>query len=293
MLPKELIAKIRKIEIKTNRIVDSELAGGYHSTFKGQGIEFEEVRPYQWGDDVRTIDWNVSARMSTPYIKRFREERELFVWLLVDVSASTFFATRGKLKSEIAAELSALLAFSAIKNNDRIGVLFFSDTIEKFIPPKKGRKHVLRVITEILNFKPQPRRTNLSLALDYLGNVAKRRGVVFIISDFFDGEFGDKLHIAAKRHQIVPLVITDIRERELPSIGLISLFDAEREETITVDTSSAVVKRNFREKAETLRAKRKQIFHHAGLDGIEIENNRDWIMPVVNYFRRRAKKGWR
>src|SRR2546426_12701490 len=227
MIPKEILKKVRQIEIRTNREVTDVLGGQYHSVFKGRGMEFEEVREYLPGDEIRSIDWNVTARFDHPFIKKFKEERELTVMLVVDVSASGQFGSVRQRKNELAAELAAVLAFSAIRNNDKVGVILFTDRVEKYIAQKKGRRHVLRVIREILAFEPEGKGTNLRLALDYLNRVQRRRAVCFLISDFQDEEFRKSLRVAGKRHDVVALSLRDPREEELPAVGLVELRDAE------------------------------------------------------------------
>ncbi|MFQ5628135.1 MAG: DUF58 domain-containing protein, partial [bacterium] len=235
MIPKEILKKVKSIEIQTRGMVNDVFSGEYHSVFKGRGMEFAEVREYQFGDDIRTIDWNVSARMGCPYIKVFDEERELTVMLLVDASRSADFGTQKQMKGEIAAEICALLAFSAIKNNDKVGLIIFTDKIEIFVPPRKGKKHVLRVIRELLYHKPVGAQTDLSLALEYLSRLITRRAVVFLISDFQDENYEQSLRIASRKHDLIAITITDPREVVLPDVGFIELEDAETGETILID----------------------------------------------------------
>ena len=249
LLSKELIKKIRKIEIKMSRLVDEIMAGQYHSVFKGQGVEFAEVRQYEFGDDIRNIDWNVTARMGTPFIKKFIEERELFVYLLVDLSASGFFSTSYKTKNDIMAEISALLAFCAIKNNDQVGLILFCDGVEKFVRAGKGKKHVLRVIREILYHKPQGTKTNISAALEYLNKVAKRRSVAFLISDFIADDFSKPLKVASKKHDLVGISVYDPKEYDFEDIGIVTFEDAETGQLITIDTSEEDFLTRFRENA--------------------------------------------
>ena len=245
MDPAEILKKVKKIEITTNRLVNDVLAGEYHSVFRGSGMEFAEVREYQPGDDIRTIDWNVTARMGVPYVKKYTEERELTVMLLVDASASLETGTQESLKGEIAAEICALLAFSAIKNNDRVGLIIFTDTIEKYLPPKKGKKHVLRVIRELIYFKPQKVKTDIACALDYLSKVQRRKCVAFLVSDFMSEEYEKSLTVSNQKHDLITITITDPREVELPPVGFVELEDAETGETIVVDTSDEQVRRLF------------------------------------------------
>ncbi len=289
-IPRELLKKVKRIEISTRSVVNDVFSGEYHSVFKGRGMEFSEVREYQPGDDIRTIDWNVSARMGHPYIKIFEEERELTVMLLVDVSSSGNFGTTEQLKREVAAELSAVLAFSAIKNNDKVGLLIFSDKIEKFIPPHKGRKHVLRVIREILFYKPKEAATDLSMALEYLSKVIKRRSITFMISDFLSEGYEKSLQVANKKHDLIAVSVTDPREISLPDVGMIDLEDAETGETILVDTSSAGLRRGFFNESMQERNTRTDFFKSIGVDHIDILTDRSYVQPVTKFFKKRAKR---
>lgn len=290
MIPKELIRKIRKIEIVTKRMVNEQLAGRYHSVFKGQGMDFDEVRQYQPGDDVRQIDWNVSARSGDLFIKRYVEERELTVILLVDASASGLFGSRGRFKNELMAELSAMLAFSAIKNNDRVGLIIFTDRMEKFIPPKKGKKHVLRVIMEVLNFKPQGRRTDIAVGLTYLEKITKRKSVAFLLSDFIADGYEKALSIVSSKHDLIPIVVSDPAEEMLPNVGLAYLEDPESGEMILVDTSSPRVRKQFAEQSKKDRFQRESLFRRLKLDFINIATDRPYITALVNYFKIRAQR---
>jgi len=290
MLTKELIKKIRKIEIYTNRLVNDQLAGAYHSVFKGRGMAFSEVRLYQPGDDVRLIDWNVSARMNDVYIKLFTEEREMTVMLLVDMSASHRFGSREHTKREVAAEMAALLAFSAIKNNDRVGLLLFSDVIEKHVPPKKGRMHVLRVIRELLYDAPESRGTDIGVALDYAMRVFRRRSVMFLISDFMAHGYERALRQAAKRHDLVALVVSDPREEALPHVGLLEVEDSETGEAIVVDTGDAALRRDFAARAIARRVERARLFRSLGIDSIELSTDRPYDVPLVRFFEARARR---
>lgn len=281
---------LRRIEIVTRRLVNQVIAGQYHSVFRGRGMEFDEVREYQPGDDIRTIDWNVTARTGTPHIKRYVEERELTVVLCVDLSASTDFGTSGRLKRMLATELSALLAFSAIKNNDRVGLLLFADEIEKFIPPKKGRNHVLRVIRELLH-QARGRGTNIPAALEHLNRVVRRKAVVFLISDFLDaGELRPSLSIADRRHDLVAVSITDPREVELPDSGLVEFEDAESGERRWLDTSSPRVRARYAADAERRIKERRGLFQSLDIDHVELWTDRDPVTPLVEFFRRRANR---
>ncbi len=270
MLPKEILKKVRRIEIRTNNLVNSVFSGEYQSVFKGRGMEFSEVREYQQGDDVRTIDWNVTARMGHPFVKKFVEERELTVMLLVDASSSGEFGTVKQMKGEIAVEICALLAFSVIKNNDRVGLIIFTDEIEKFIPPKKGRKHVLRVIRELLYFQPEGNQTDISTALTYLRNVVSRRNVVFLVSDFMAKGYEKALKVAHHRHDIIAITITDPREMELPKLGFIQLEDAETGGEILIDTSNAELRRSFFGASSEEKRERDRLFRSINVDQVDI-----------------------
>ena len=289
-LPKEIIKKIRHIELSSRKIVDSLFSGEYHSVFKGQGIEFAEVRPYQHGDDVRSIDWNVTARFGEPFIKIFDETRELTVILMVDVSASGGFGTRSKLKSELSAELCATIAFSAVKNNDKVGLLIFSDHVELFIPPAKGRKHVLRLIRELLFFKPKGRGTDIKTALDSLNRTVKKKAIVFLVSDFDDDGFEKPLRAAAARHDLIAVEVSDPAERELPDVGLITLKDAESGEEVLVDSSNEEfrwkLKRELRRKDERLT----KLLRACKIDRISISTSKSPVEPLIKFFRRREKR---
>ena len=289
MISKDILNRVRQIEIRTTSIVDSILSGEYHSAFKGRGMEFSEVRTYTEGDDIRAIDWNVTARMGEPYVKKFIEERELTVMLVVDASASGDFASTNKFKSEIAVELCALLAFSAIKNNDRVGLIIFTSEIEKFIPPKKGRNHVLRVIRELLYFRPQKRKTDIAEALSFLNRVQKKKAVVFLVSDFLGSGFQAPLRVAARRHDCIAVRITDPREACLPPGGLVEMEDPETGETMVVDTASARVRASFESAAASLDAGIKSFFRATGIDLIPISTGQDYVDPLVRFFKKREK----
>ncbi|MBD3224467.1 MAG: DUF58 domain-containing protein [Caldithrix sp.] len=289
-IPKELLKKVKQIEISTRQVVNEVFSGEYHSVFKGRGMEFSEVREYQPGDDVRNIDWNVTARMGHPFIKVFEEERELTVMLMVDVSSSGNFGTALQLKREIAAEISAILAFSAIKNKDKVGLLIFSDSIEKFIPPRKGKKHVLRVIREILFFKPQESKTDLSAALEYLNRVIRRKSTVFLLSDFLTEDYQKALQVANKKHDIIAMSITDPREMSLPDVGMLELEDAETGETLLVDTSSKSVRNTFYDQTGGRFRELDSFFKSIGVDHINIKTDRSYIEPINKFFRMRAKR---
>jgi uncharacterized protein (DUF58 family) len=289
-LSPELLQRIKAIQIKTNYLVNDIMAGEYVSAFKGRGMEFSEVREYQPGDDVRLIDWNVTARMNQPFIKEFKEERELTLMLLVDVSSSGEFGSAGKLKNEISAEIASILAFAAIKNNDKIGLIVFSDKIEHTIPPKKGKAHIWNIIRTILNFKPEGKGTSISLPLEYLLNVQKRKATAFLISDFQDVNYEDKLKLAKQKHDLVAISITDPREEALPDVGLIQLEDAESGETLLVDTSDSQMTQQYAKQFQRKREKRKTFFQSIGIDIIEINTNKSLTDPIIRYFKLREKK---
>jgi uncharacterized protein (DUF58 family) len=290
MIPAEVLKQIRRIEIRTKRLVNDLFSGEYHSTFKGQGMEFEEVRQYEPGDDVRLIDWNVTARTGYPHIKKFKEERELSVVLLVDASSSGRFGTRERFKSEMAAELAALLAFSAIKNNDKVGLIIFTDSIEKFIPPKKGRSHVLRIIREILYFQPEGTGTDIGGALEYFNRVIKRKSVVFLISDFLGEDYFKPLQIANNKHDIISIKIADPRETVFENVGLIELEDAETGEVFLVDTGSADFRREFSAKAAEDADLLKRGFQMINVDFISVRTDRSYIVPLINFFKMRERR---
>jgi uncharacterized protein (DUF58 family) len=289
MLPRELLRKIRKIEIHTSRLVDNQLAGQYHSVFKGRGIAFAEVRQYYPGDDVRVIDWNVSARMNEPYVKIFTEERDRTVNLLIDMSASGLFGSRTQSKREVAAEVAAMVAFSAIKNNDRVGLIIFTDEVELYVPPKKGKKHVLRVIREILTFRPRSRRTDLAAGLAYLGRIARRRSVAFLVSDFVASGWERPLRIACRRHDLVPVVIADPMEEALPRVGLIAFEDIETGAMIELDTRGAEAQA-YAELAAQARRAREDVMRRLELDFVNVRTDRAHVDALVQFFRARARR---
>jgi len=290
MIPKEILKKVRHIEIRTRRLVNDLFSGEYHSTFKGQGMEFEEVREYQPGDDIRLIDWNVTARTGFPHVKKFREERELSVVLLVDASSSGRFGTRERFKSEVAAELCALLAFSAIKNNDKVGLIIFTDSIEKFVPPKKGRSHVLRLIREIIYFQPEGVATDIGLALEYLTKVVKRKSVVFLVSDFFFEGYTKPLQLANRKHDVVAIKISDPRETAFENVGLIELEDAETGEVVLINTGSKEFRREFAARADEDLQNLQRSFRLVNIDFINIRTDHSYIVPLVNFFKMREKR---
>ncbi len=290
MISKELAKKVRYIQIYTSKAVNDVLAGEYRSVFKGQGMEFEEVRDYQVGDEIRSIDWNVTARMGTPFVKRFREERELTVMFAVDLSASGNFGSTDKLKNEVAAELCALLAFSAIKNNDKIGLIVFSDQVELYIPPAKGTSHVLRLIKELLAFEPHKGETNIAEALEYLGKVCRKQTVVFLISDFLDEGYESALRVIAKRHDVTAVSIVDPVELKMPKVGLVELEDAETGEQIQIDTGSAAFRRNYQARNQARGEELKTVFSKVGIDQVEINVGRDYLRELIKFFRKREKR---
>ncbi len=285
MLPIEILKKVKRIEIRTKHLVEEVFSGEYHSIFKGRGMEFEEVREYQAGDDVKLIDWNVTARYGYPFIKKFREERELTVVFLVDASFSGLFGTARNLKYEMAAEITAVLAFSAIRNNDKVGMVIFTDKIEKFIPPQKGRYHVLRLIREVLFFKSENRKTDLGLGLEFLSKVLKRKSIIFIISDFLSSSFEKALRLASKKHDIIVLKINDPREFELPEIGLLELYDAEEGQQYLIDTLDKNFIRNFSNSVLKREENLKRL-----LDSMQLLTDSSYIKPLIGFFRWRAKK---
>lgn len=290
MIPKELLKNVRRIQIHTTRLVDDLFAGEYHSVFKGRGIEFNQVREYQPGDEVRTIDWNVTARIGRPFIKEFVEERELTVMLVVDLSYSGFFGTTGRFKNELAAELCALLAFSAIRNNDKVGLILFTDRVEKFIPPKKGKRHVLRVIRELLSFQPVHKGTNISEALKFLSSITKRRTVTFLVSDFMAEGFERALQIASRRHDMIALYLTDPRERSLLPLGFLELVDAESEERMVIDTRHPKLLREFEKTAGKAIEMHERFFRSADVDCVRIETDKPYWDPLNRFFRMRERR---
>lgn len=290
METKELLKKVRKIEIKSRGLSANLFSGEYHSAFKGRGMSFSEVREYQPGDDIRTIDWNVTARLNHPYVKVYEEERELTIMLLVDMSGSGSFGTKNQFKQELVTELCAVLSFSSLQNNDKVGVIFFSDKIEKFIPPKKGKSHVLRIIRELIEFTPDNKKTDLSVALKYLVNVVKKRCTAFLLSDFMDSAaYSDQLKIAAKKHDIIALQITDPRELELPNIGLAKFYDIETQEFIWVDTSSSSIRKNYYAYQLKRIDETKTICNKAGVDYAQLFTDKSYVNPIINLFKRRNK----
>lgn len=283
----ELLKRVRAIEIKSRGLSRNIFAGEYHSAFKGRGMTFSEVREYQYGDDIRSIDWNVTARFNHPYVKVFEEERELTVMLLVDVSGSSVFGTEQMLKKNLITEISAILAFSAIQNNDKIGVVFFSDRVEKFIPPKKGRKHILHIIRELINFEPLGKSTDMSVPLRFLSSVIKKRCTAFVLSDFISQGYEDALKIASNKHDLVALRIYDRRETELPDVGLMKLRDAESGEEKWIDTSSAKMRKVYSSWWEKHKADTDELLVHNGVDQAHISTGEDYVKPLVKLFKSR------
>lgn len=290
MIPPETLRQIRRIHIKTGRLVTEGMAGEYVSVFKGRGMEFEEVRAYQPGDDVRTIDWNVTARQGQPFVKEFREERELTVVLMVDISASGRFGTTEKMKNEVAAEVAAALAFAAIRNNDKVGLILFTDRIERFLPPRKGRGHVWRVIREIINTEAEGRGTDIEEALGFLRRVIKRRAVVFLLSDFLDEGWSRALRVARRRHDLIALTIRDPRERELPAVGFIELEDAETGEWMLVDTYDPEVRRRYKLAGEERDQRITGELKRTGVDRIALSTDEGYVHPLLNFFRMRERR---
>ncbi|MCY1042458.1 DUF58 domain-containing protein [Corallococcus sp. bb12-1] len=290
MLPKDLIRRIRKLEIRTRKVVSDMLAGQYHSVFKGRGMAFSEVRQYQPGDEIRFIDWNVTARMNEAFIKVFTEERELTVMLLVDVSASNEFGSKDRTKAEVAAEVAAQIAFSAIANNDRVGLILFSDRVEKVVPPRKGRTHVLRLVSDILTFKPKGRGTDLAAGLGYLRRVAKRKAVTFLVSDFLATGYEKPLRLVGRKHDLVPVVIEDPLEQAFPRHGLVEMEDPETGERFVVDTSSPSVRGRFSRAMQAQRDERRKLFRKLELDHVELRAGDDHGKALAQFFRARARR---
>jgi len=286
----DILKKVRKIEIKTRGLSNQVFSGHYHSAFKGKGMAFSEVREYQYGDDIRSIDWNVTARFNHPYVKIFEEERELTVVLLIDVSGSNEFGTRKQLKEELMTEIAAVLAFSAIHNNDKVGVIFFSDRIEKFIPPKKGTSHILRIIRELVDFKPQSQKTDISGSLRFLTNAIKKRCIAFLISDFIDKDFEPALRIASRKHDLVALRVFDHRESDIPAMGLVKVFNKESGRDIWVDTSDAAVRRNYRDWWVKKEHSLQVTFKKLGVDNAAISTDQDYVQPLTGLFKRREAR---
>ncbi len=290
MEAQDIFKKVRKIEIKTRGLSNQIFSGEYHSVFKGRGMAFSEVREYQFGDDIRNIDWNVTARFNHPFIKIFEEERELTVMLLIDVSGSNNFGTQGQLKQDIVTEIAAVLSFSAIQNNDKVGVIFFSDIIEKFIPPKKGTSHILRIIRELIDFKAENNGTNVAEALRYLTNAIKKKSTAFIISDFMDQGFDKAIQIANYKHDLIAIRVTDKREKEIPDVGMVRMLDAETGETKWIDTSSSKVRKLYAKRVAESTASLDKTFARFGVDMVKVYTGEDYVKPLMNLFKKREAR---
>lgn len=290
MLTKELLKQVKQIEIRTRGIVNEVFSGEYHSVFKGRGMEFSEVREYNFGDDIRSIDWNVTARFGHPYIKIFEEERELTVMLLVDMSGSLIFGSVEKTKQQVAAELSAVLAFSALKNNDKVGLILFTDRIEKFVPPRKGKSHALRIIREVLSFEPEGNQTNLRQALEYFNHTIKKKAIVFLISDFIDGGYEKILRIVGKKHDLIGIVLRDQREKSMFDAGLIKFRDAETGDIRFIDTGDKIIRQSIIDENKHWSEFRRQLFVSSRLDSIDIETSGSYVKPLVDFFKLREKR---
>jgi uncharacterized protein (DUF58 family) len=292
MLTSELMKKIRHIEIRTRRLVNDSFAGEYHSIFRGRGMEFDEVRPYMPGDEIRTIDWNVTARMGTPYVKRYVEERELTVMLMVDASGSEDFGTTGKFKRQLAAELASVLSFSATTNKDKVGLMIFTDTVELFIPPRKGRKHVLRLIREMLAFEPQGHGTDIKVALDHINQILKRRSIIFLVSDFLDDplKYKKSLYMANRKHDVIAVDMNDPLETDFANVGLVTLEDAESGELIWVDTSDPNWQKTFARQTDAYENAKNSVFTNAGVDQVRITTDEDYVKALTLFFQKRAQR---
>ena len=290
MIPREILNQVRRIEISTRGLVNEVFSGEYHSVFKGRGMNFAEVREYQYGDDIRSIDWNVTARNGSPFVKIFEEERELTVMLVVDVSASGDFGSRERLKGEVAVEICALLAFSAIKNNDKVGLIIFSDRIEKFVPPRKGRRHVLRVLRELLYHRPEGRGTDITGALEYLTHVQRKKAVTFLVSDFRDSGFDKALAVAGRRHDLIAVRLGDARERELPPLGYVDLEDPETGERVVVNTSNPQFRMAYATRVANERSELDRSLRKSKVDVIDIETGEPYVRPLMRFFQDRARR---
>jgi uncharacterized protein (DUF58 family) len=286
----EILKKVRKIEIKTRGLSHQVFSGHYHSAFKGKGMTFSEVREYQYGDDIRSIDWNVTARFNHPYVKIFDEERELTVMLVIDVSGSNEFGTRAQLKEDLMTEIAAVLAFSAIQNNDKVGVLFFSDRVEKFIPPKKGKSHILRIIRELIDFQAKSQQTNISEGLRFLSNAIKKKCIAFVISDFMDKGFEQALRIASRKHDIVAVRVFDQRETEIPNMGLVKVFNKETGKSMWIDTNDPGLRSNYSSHWNQHNQSLNQVFKRLGIDTATIPTGENYVKPLVNLFKLRESR---
>jgi uncharacterized protein (DUF58 family) len=287
---REILKKVRQIEIKTRGLVNEVMSGEYHAVFKGRGMNFAEVREYQIGDDVRSIDWNVSARMAKPFVKMFEEERELLVMLLVDVSSSSQFGSAENLKRDLATELAAVMSFSAIRNNDKVGLLLFTDRIEKFVAPRKGKSHILRILRELVTFEPQRSGTDITTSLEYLLHVIKKRAIVFLISDFIDEDYLPVLRIASRKHDLTAIHLVDPREHTIPSVGLVKLHDAETGKAIWIDSSSAEVRKALYTRFSDWQQTVKTRFQRSGVDYLPLRADEDYVKPVVSFFKKRERR---
>ena len=285
---KEILKKVRKIEIKTRRLSDAVFGGEYHSTFKGRGMTFSEVRQYQFGDDIRTIDWNVTARYNEPYVKVFEEERELTMLLMVDISGSEFFGTNQQFKRDTATEIAATLAFSAIQNNDKVGLILFSDQVELYIPPKKGRSHVLRIIRELIEFKPESKQTNINEALKFLSNVMKKKAIVFLLSDFMDDDYEQTLKIAGRKHDVTGIKVFDKHDEEIPNLGIVPMKDAETGNVQLINTSSKKIRNNYKANALRLNDYYKKTFSRSGAGTITTRVDENYVKKLLGYFKHKG-----
>jgi len=292
MLTTELMNKIWRIEIRTRRLVNDSFAGEYHSIFRGRGMEFDEVRPYLPGDEVRTIDWNVTARMGQPYVKRYVEERELTVMLLVDASGSGDFGSEGKFKRELAAEIASVLSFSATTNKDKVGLMIFTDKVELYIPPRKGRRHVLRLIRELLAFEPEGDGTDIKLALDSINQILKRRSIVFLVSDFLDEpeNYKKSLHMTNRKHDVIAVDLHDPLETDIANVGLLALEDAESDEVVWVDTSDPAWRKSFAQQTDRFGAAKNKVLANAGVDQVRIHTDQDYVKALTLFFQKRARR---
>ncbi len=290
MEAKDLFKKVRKIEIKTRGLSNQIFSGEYHSVFKGRGMAFSEVREYQFGDDIRNIDWNVTARFNHPFVKIFEEERELTVILVIDISGSNNFGTQGQLKQDIITEIAAVLSFSAIQNNDKVGVIFFSDKIEKFIPPKKGTSHILRIIRELIDFEPENKGTDIAEALRYLTNVIKKKSTVFVISDFNDDNFDKAVQIANYKHDLIAIRVTDKHEKEIPDIGMVRMLDAETGGTQWIDTSNTKVRKLYTRFVREKSVRLDKLFARYGVDMVKVYTGNDYVVPLIKLFKKRESR---
>ncbi len=288
METKEILKKVRKIEIKTRRLSDHIFGGEYHSTFKGRGMTFSEVRPYQYGDEIRSIDWNVTARYNEPHVKVFEEERELTMLLMVDISGSEFFGTTQQFKRDTATEIAATLAFSAIQNNDKVGLILFSDQIELYIPPKKGKSHVLRIIRELIEFTPKSKKTSINEALKFLSNVMKKKAIVFLLSDFMDDDYEQTLKIAGRKHDVTGIKIYDKHDEEIPNLGIVPMVDAETGKTQLVNTSSKTIRKNYKANALRLNEYYKKTFSKSGAGTITTRVDGDYVKKLLGYFKHKG-----